>query len=245
MGESEVSMGKEQVKLYHIAVTRVSDGVSVASLAVDDHESQKNSCERIVADTVKDAKGHGRLKEGMSIGYDYSDTRVGVYWNAETNCLYMAIAGPSATTAWLKSLSADLHSTFLKAVGPAKIDNASSDSLKKEFKNATKTLITMYQEDPQFVSQAQKVQKTLGDVRDITLDNISAQLERSQNIDDVNAKSEDLLNFSTQFRKDTKEAKCKALRNCILMYVLGFVIVAIIIVVLLAVLGVFKEDDKK
>merc|ERR1711907_158457 len=240
MGIFVWEMGKEKVKLYHIAVT-ASDSVSVASIVVDKTESDKNSCERIVEDTVKDSS-HRRLKEGMTVSYEYSDTaRVGVFWSTDTNALYTAIAGSSATNSWLKNLVTDLHSNFSAAVSTSQIDRASAGSLSKEFAKSTEKTVSMCQNDPSFVSQAARVQQTLGEVRDITLENISQQLERSQNIDDVNAKSDDLLNFSTQFRKDSKEARCKAIRNCVLMYLLGFLIVAILVVVLLAVLGVFND----
>ena len=107
-----------------------------------------------------------------------------------------AIAGSSATNSWLKNLVTDLHSNFSAAVSTSQIDRASAGSLSKEFAKSTEKTVSMcqivwlvcvanclcgyrYPNDPSFVSQAARVQQTLGEVRDITLENIVSALNFS------------------------------------------------------------------
>jgi len=236
-------------RVFHIGVTRVTDGVSLASFATDKKRSDQNNCEAIIGESFNEAKTHNRLKEG-SFSYIYETSAekvvVGVYRDKERDsspCIYTVITGEGSPAKWVQGLVEKVAKEF-KTEYKHDIDSASVNKHSRSFeRHVTKKLIKDAEKDADFFEITNKNKKLLDETREITLENISQQLERSQNIDEVESKSDDLLTFSTQFRKDSKEAKCKALRNCILMYALGIIIVAIIIIVILAVMGVF--DDKK
>jgi len=112
--------------------------------------------------------------------------------------------------------------------------------LTSKSKDTIKSLMEKYADSKNDI--AARTQEVLAQTKDALQDNIESVYARGNTIDDIDVASSELSESSMQFRDSSKEARRAACMQMYMMYVGGFLVFVLIIIVMLAVSGVFDSD---
>ena len=97
-------------------------------------------------------------------------------------------------------------------------------------------------QDPHSQDAFAKNKEILGKTKNQLHDNIEATMTRGNTLDQVELNSEELSIQASMFNQDAKAVRRQACWNQWMMYIAGFLFFAVVIIIILAVMGVFDSN---
>jgi len=194
----------------------------------------------VVATLLRDPN---RPSQGLPVVADYPNgLKVGVIQDSSEFFVVCAVNDYPAEV--LKKLMTTFMQKFNNIHTKNVIQSASALSLSKKSEKVAPINDLMQQyEDPKSRDLVSNLNNVMDETRNVLEQNIEEACLRGDTIEDIDVTSGEIMESSFKFKSDAKAVKQKACMNMWLMRIAGFLVVVVLVIILLAVLGVFDTGD--
>jgi len=181
---------------------------------------------------------------GVKINHTNGTLAIGVIKSADLT--FVVITEKSYPEPDMIKFLAYFRKKFVDTCGKNLIEAAGEQdkSLSKKYKEPMKQMMALWS-TPYAASTSAQVQELQGKLIVEGQELLSQQMQRQELIEDNYELSADIAESSSNFRDGAKTAKNKAWWANVKIYLVGLLVLAVCIIILLAVLGVFNKDDDK
>jgi hypothetical protein len=225
-------------EVYSWSVTRAADQVVVASGSLHDDQAAKNNCDAIMAQVAREKK----FPADTPVSLEYPGILVGAIRDQSEIFLVCAVGSYPGSS--MKSCVKKFMQKFNNVHGKPAIQSANVRGLNKKNKaqEEIKTFMAMWQ-DPKHQDIVQKNLDLQEKNKSVLEDAIDSAIQRNNVLDEVEDSSLELVDSAKQFKESSVDVRRTACRKQWTMYIAGFLVFAVIIIIVLAALGVFNSSD--
>lgn len=224
----------EPATIHMVAIVRLSDKTVVATYAAsgitkDIKFSTKEAIRGILTENEGIIKGKRYTSQGDKQSINYSLDPQGRVYVIVTTHKYPAR---------LAFVALDMIKDMFKSDYGLKVASATEESLTKTCKDQLGAIVDKYI-DPAKADKLSSVQEKIEVVKTVMHDNIKQVLANTEKLDNIEDKSQQILQQSVAFKRDSKALRDKMWWNMVKMRLLigGIIALAIIIIVCSVTVG--------